>query len=89
MVSPVMVERALVQTYEAGMDYAVVPAPWLLEQWYEWIQYNDTKVPWHELCWGLDCWSGNTLTSSKCVLNEDGDYLICLKRRDHEGACYG
>lgn len=77
----VMIDRALAQTARAGLTYAVVPQPWLID----WVGrggfYGDT-FDWTTLCIHPRFRIGDT--SFPCV---DGDVYLCLLAYEHEGPC--
>lgn len=80
----VMVDRALAQTAQLGLTYAVVDEPVLIE-WASFIGSEGTVFRWWE-----HCWHGRTTDESidiQKVRREDGCFRICLRELGHEGEC--
>lgn len=76
MTDPRLIERALIQTWKQGSEYAVIPfhsyEAWAHCPGTEWVGF------WHEvrtLCFSID------------IEWDDELMLICLKLRDHAGEC--
>lgn len=77
--NPAMVDRALKQTAEAGHTYASVPLPWLMD-WLRLADIDGFTFPWFRHCGGSAEWD---LDSAD--MDDDGNVLLCLLPRDHEG----
>lgn len=86
----VMVDRALAQTAKAGLTYAVVPFPWLFEDWFHITRTGANVFEWYRYC-GM---KGEGWNCDKFP-QRDGDVFICLVERpiandmhaDHDGPC--
>ena len=78
----ILVERALKQTAERGGTYAVVPYPWA-ECWFRITQVTEVVAfDWWSYCGPNKGWD-----FAEASFDGEGNYLVCLLEKDHEGNC--
>lgn len=89
-----MVDRALAQTAEAGLRYAVIPEPWM-QEWFLYLGRlpigTRGKFNWFHYCGDHNSWDCDKFPKN------DGDVYVCLIplecepdkdwRISHEGPC--
>lgn len=87
MDNPIAVDRSLIQTAQAyDVAYIDIPA---MDAWLNLVTIEQARFHWWEYCgsgWDLTRVNGEPKRQD-CVPIVDGQYVICLKGRDHEGAC--
>lgn len=87
MDNPIAVDRSLRQTAQAyDVAYVDIPA---IDAWLRLVEQERSSFHWWEYCGsGWDLTRVNGVAKRKdCVPIIDGQYVICLKERDHEGEC--
>lgn len=77
---PVMIDKALQQTLEAGLIYAIAPA----QCWSEWIRFClveplKVRFQWWRTC-GLPGWD-----FANSLVDDEGNLYWCMKDPDHQG----
>jgi hypothetical protein len=80
-ITPLMIEKALVQTIDTGSKYAAIPMPWLDNVLVCWVGNGSAPQEVKGRClWPL-------LATGRNVLKVDGEgnVLICLMEPQHEG----
>lgn len=80
-------DRALSQTANAGLTYAVIPMPWMMD-WFRYVQWCNerrmfTRFDPRQHC-GLPGWE---FDGGPETLDGDGNFVLCLREPDHEGDC--
>lgn len=79
----VLTDKALAQTQRAGGRYAVIPWPWMID-WMDMVADTQVSVfDYRSICWQ----PGNDGTHFDVDLNDDGDAVLCLLPKYHEGRC--
>lgn len=101
IISPLgeIIDKSLRQTAEADLKYAVIPEPWLMD-WVVWrkpLFPNDARRRKREglFWWRVTCGFRAMLLEKhepggvRYFSDGDGNFVLCLQRRRHDGPCGG
>lgn len=76
----IQIDRALAQTHKAGLRYAAIPMPWLLE-WGQYVDEVGTRFEVWDTCFGSELEDA----LARGEQDGNGNFLLCLLPVDHEG----
>lgn len=77
------VDKSLAQTARAGLSYATVPLPWIIDWWRFLSVARVTRFAFQEHC-GLPGWDFNGTPDD---IDGDGNVNLCLLPAGHHGLC--
>lgn len=81
---PMQIDHAMAQTMQTGAKYIAIPLPWLTDWIRHAVDRKGSRFEWWKVCMGG---GNNGFIDRPELLDGNGNIILCLLERDHDGPC--